>query len=141
MKKINKLDLSEEKLYGMDKWIHEYQQDRPTRESLLVSIEKQMQIFDEAEKEKQFKDENPVVDDDGFTLVTSKNKASQSKAFLERRKQMRERKAEKKRRKIENGDETPFYRFQKRDAKKQALLDLRKRFEHDKAVVAKMKMI
>ncbi|KAF7996518.1 hypothetical protein HCN44_002150 [Aphidius gifuensis] len=120
---------------GLKKWINEYNNQMKTDEkSLKLSIEEYMMNYDQQNDKSVDKSDK---DDDGWTTVSSKKKRGQfatqrKKSTIDKIIKTENRKDKKK--KLVN-----FYTFQIREAKKQEITEMRKKYELDKLKIEKMK--
>mmetsp|Transcript_8263 Transcript_8263/g.10737 ORF Transcript_8263/g.10737 Transcript_8263/m.10737 type:complete len:272 (+) Transcript_8263:117-932(+) len=134
---------------GLQGMIKQYKRSRPPLEDLEESANKFMQEFEQKEEEDRLERERRMneVDDDGFTLVTYKKSGGPTNINkrgrpdqgaeggpLAKRGTGRGRSRNKKKVELKN-----FYRFQMREAKRDQLVELRKRFEEDKKKIEKLK--
>lgn len=127
-------------LRGMKKWIAEYRAKRPGLHVLQEQIDDFMAEFD-AREEQAKRDREAAAAEDGWTVVVNKGGRKKNTdesgisvgavdvtAATER--------AKKKQRKEGILD---FYRFQRREARRNEVLELQQKFEEDKKRIAKMK--
>jgi ribosomal RNA-processing protein 7 len=95
-----------------------------------------MIAFDEqeaaAERERKLKE--GVADEDGFVTVSYKNTHKRQRGVAEEDTSKKRKRNKKPAKELKN-----FYRFQVREEKRERLADLRKKFEEDKARIARMK--
>lgn len=118
---------------GMRGWLEEYKSHRPDPARLQAQVDRFMEGFDRrTEMERRAAAAGPVVDEDGFTLVTrrSRNRTKSTESTVLVR-QTKKRKSDR--------ELLDFYRFQRREKKKEELAVLRRKFDEDKRRVAQMK--
>ncbi|KAF9186929.1 Ribosomal RNA-processing protein 7 [Haplosporangium sp. Z 767] len=125
---------------GVSKWINEYHTKRPQHSTLQSKVDEYMEKFERSEYEAQQAAlaRLNVMDDDGFTLVTRAGakgantdgvikitaiKAEDVKNIKPKKKELQD-----------------FYRFQMREAKRDKLVDLRRKFEEDKLRIEALKV-
>ncbi|CAG8480956.1 4874_t:CDS:2 [Scutellospora calospora] len=124
---------------GLKRWLQEYQKLRMDPNKLSAQINEYMQNFEEAEQEKikALEARRNQPDEDGFILVTGTGKRNintdgtitVTAAKAEVVKNL----------KPKNKGLVDFYRFQMREAKREKLIELRKKFEDDKRKIADLK--
>ncbi|CAG8775242.1 25012_t:CDS:2 [Cetraspora pellucida] len=124
---------------GLKRWLQEYQKLRMDPNKLSAQVDEYIRKFEEAEKEKHkaLEARRNQPDEDGFILVTGTGKrnintdgtitVTAAKADVM------------KNLKPKNKELTDFYRFQMREAKREKLVELRKKFEDDKRKIADLK--
>ncbi|KAI7905674.1 ribosomal RNA-processing protein 7-domain-containing protein [Cokeromyces recurvatus] len=127
---------------GFQRYILQYELSRPNPMDLQQEVDSFMMKFkaDEYQKEREQLERMNKMDEDGFTVVVrhKKNKTTDgtinvsaiSTDVAEAQKEYHQ----KKKKELVN-----FYRFQMREQKQNELTELRKRFEEDKAKIAKLK--
>ncbi|CAM9974562.1 unnamed protein product [Phaeothamnion confervicola] len=116
---------------GLAGALRRYWADRPSRAELQEEVDSFMEEFDAAEAERRrIERQKGDVDDDGFVRVTHKKRQKLANASEGGRAGKR---------KKGGGELQNFYGFQMREAKREQLLQLRQKFEEDKARVARMK--
>ncbi|CAO3569166.1 unnamed protein product [Mortierella alpina] len=125
---------------GLSKWINEYHMKRPEASVLQVKVDDYMEKFERSEYEAQQAAlaRHNVMDEDGFTLVTRAGKGGHNTdgvitvtaAKAEDVKNLKPKKKE-----LQD-----FYRFQMREAKRDKLVDLRRKFEEDKMRIEALKV-
>lgn len=122
---------------GVKKWIEEYKERFVDAKLLQKEIDTYMEEFDkrkELELEaEQAKTDEP--DEDGWTTVTSKQRKG-NMPFTERNLHKIKTKETRKRKQMQLIN---FYKFQMNDAKKDHLVNLKKKFEEDKQRIEIMK--
>ncbi|RIA90590.1 ribosomal RNA-processing protein 7-domain-containing protein [Glomus cerebriforme] len=124
---------------GLSRWLQDYRLHRPDQSKLQEEVDEYMCKFEEAELERHKALEAKLnqPDEDGFIMVTRVGRRSTNTdgtitvtaAKPEEIKSL----------KPKNKEFTDFYRFQKREAKRNKIIDLRKKFEEDKEKIAKLK--
>lgn len=119
-----------------------YELSRPDAEALQMEVDSFLKKFkdEEYQKEREKLERMNQMDEDGFTVVVrhkknkttdgSVNVAAVSAEMAEAQIQYQT----KKKKELVN-----FYRFQMREQKQNELVELRKRFEEDKAKIARLK--
>ncbi|KAG0266273.1 Ribosomal RNA-processing protein 7 [Actinomortierella ambigua] len=120
-------------------WIQDYKAQRPSAVDLQLKVDDYMDKFERSEYEAQQAALARVnmVDDDGFTLVTSAGKkGSNSDGVITVQAAKAEEVKNLKPKKKELQD---FYRFQMREAKRDKLVELRRKFEEDKQKIEHLK--
>ncbi|KAG0340435.1 Ribosomal RNA-processing protein 7 [Podila humilis] len=120
-------------------WIREYHDKRPAAATLQIKVDEYMEKFERSEYEAQQAAlaRLNVMDDDGFTLVTSAgSKGANSDGVISIKAVKAEDVKHIKPKKKELQD---FYRFQMREAKRDKLVDLRRKFEEDKIRIEALK--
>ncbi|KAF9983753.1 Ribosomal RNA-processing protein 7 [Modicella reniformis] len=117
---------------GVARWIDEHNRMRPEHSDLQIKVDEYMEKFEKSEYEAQQAAlaRLNVMDDDGFTLVTSAGNKGYNTDGVIRVQAIKTEDAKKiKPKKKELQD---FYRFQMREAKRDKLVELRRKFEEDK---------
>ncbi|KAF9583847.1 Ribosomal RNA-processing protein 7 [Lunasporangiospora selenospora] len=125
---------------GLTRWMQEYHRKRPEASELQAKVDEYMEKFERSEYETQQAAlaRLNTMDDDGFTLVTrTGNKGYNTDGVIK----ITAAKAEdieniKPKKKKELQD---FYRFQMREAKRDKLVELRRKFEEDKVRIEALK--
>ncbi|KAI8047774.1 ribosomal RNA-processing protein 7-domain-containing protein [Thamnidium elegans] len=140
-KKWAKEDESEQPL-GFERYVLAYDLSRPSPIELQQEVDTFMMKFkaDEYQKEREKLERMNQMDDDGFTVVVrhKKTKATDGTIHVgaittEAAEAQRVNQLKKKKELVN------FYRFQMREKKQDELVELRKRFEEDKAKIAQLK--
>ncbi|GBB91618.1 hypothetical protein RclHR1_00190031 [Rhizophagus clarus] len=124
---------------GLSRWLQDYRLRRPEQIILQEEVDEYMRKFEEAELERHKALEAKLnqPDEDGFITVTRVGRRS---ANTDGTITVTAAKPEEiKNLKPKNKELTDFYRFQMREAKRNKLIDLRKKFEEDKEKIAKLK--
>ena len=101
-----------------------------------------MKDFEEMEKLEKFREleAEAAVDDDGFTMVNSRNKRKKSNDDSKNNKSNKGRKRTRKNAGTAGSNELKdFYRFQVREQKRDTLLSLREKFAKDQEKIASLK--
>ncbi|KAG0294039.1 Ribosomal RNA-processing protein 7 [Dissophora globulifera] len=122
------------------KWLNDYHRMRPVHATLQVKVDTYMEKFERSEYEAQQAAlaRLNVMDDDGFTLVTrAGNKGYNTDGVIKVQAVKAEDIQNIKPKKKELQD---FYRFQMREAKRDKLVDLRRKFEEDKVRIEALKV-
>ncbi|KAG0223677.1 ribosomal RNA-processing protein 7-domain-containing protein [Mortierella sp. GBAus27b] len=125
---------------GIPKWVNDYHRVRPKHSDLQLKVDDYMEKFERSEYEAQQAAlaRLNVMDDDGFTLVTSAgNKGYNTDGVIKVQAIKAEDAKKIKPKKKELQD---FYRFQMREAKRDKLVELRRKFEEDKARIESLKV-
>ena len=127
-------------LFGLPLLLAHYRRQRPSVDALRESVNRFMAAFDAQEKER-VQQQRDAAHNDGWTLVRSKRASSRSSSSSSEderveRLELLKRKEEKKRAEVAG---LGFYRFQGVEKKQGQLVELRRKFEEDKAKVAVMK--
>ncbi|KAG0320714.1 Ribosomal RNA-processing protein 7 [Dissophora globulifera] len=125
---------------GVAKWLNDYHRMRPVHATLQVKVDTYMEKFERSEYEAQQAAlaRLNVMDDDGFTLVTrAGNKGYNTDGVIKVQAVKAEDIQNIKPKKKELQD---FYRFQMREAKRDKLVDLRRKFEEDKVRIEALKV-
>ncbi|KAF9095221.1 Ribosomal RNA-processing protein 7 [Mortierella sp. AD031] len=125
---------------GVSKWLNEYHTRRPEATELQVKVDDYMDKFERSEYEAQQAAlaRHNVMDDDGFTLVTragSKGQNSDGVITITAAKAEDVKNLKPKKKELQD-----FYRFQMREAKRDKLVDLRRKFEEDKLRIEALKV-
>eukprot|EP01083_Nonionella_stella_P069093 183993_1 len=115
---------------GIKKWLEEYKAKRPNPEMLQRQVDMFMTNFDKMEKAK----DEPIVDDDGFQLVTYSKKQKRKQTT---KSQNIPRGHLKKKQKLLAGGS--FYKSQRRERRQKELTVLRQKFQDDKKRIAEMR--
>jgi ribosomal RNA-processing protein 7 len=137
---IDQLEYSPPKKLGINKWITEYLEMIPDSASLRKSIDQELLEFEEMERMKKLEalEARNMPDKDGFVTVTRRGRRNTNKdgagAIVSAIDPRELKNIKPKEQKL-----VDFYRFQKREAKKNALQDLREKFEQDKQKIQKLK--
>ncbi|KAG2195456.1 hypothetical protein INT47_000421 [Mucor saturninus] len=135
-------DDSTEQPLGFERYVLAYDLSRPNAAELQQEVDSYMMKFkaDEYQKEREKLERMNQMDDDGFTTVVrhKKTKASDGTIHVgsitaEAAEAQKVHQAKKKKELVN------FYRFQMREKKQNELVDLRRRFEEDKAKIAQLK--
>ena len=124
------------KQVGVSSWIKEYIEERPDIKVLETQVKGFMTRFDarrQLEDSKTKKRKN-LPDEDGWITVTGRNNRKIPKSKISKFKQ---KKVDRKKRKNEL---LHFYKFQMREEKRDAVLQLQKKFDEDKKKLAAMKL-
>ncbi|XP_053669800.1 ribosomal RNA-processing protein 7 homolog A [Anopheles nili] len=126
-RKINPLHSEETQLLtGVAKWSKEYQERIPDPAKLQKEIDEYMESYDQKVEQKKIEEQNNAADEDGWVKVSSKN----SGVFTQ--KQAVVKKLENKLDSDRNTKELKnFYTFQIREAKKNDIISLRKKYDRD----------
>ncbi|XP_032675802.1 ribosomal RNA-processing protein 7 homolog A [Odontomachus brunneus] len=125
-------------LTGLEKWSREYNDSVFDEQATKMEIEKYLASYDKDINERVTKEKAAEEDDDGWTTVTGRKKRGQ---FAPTRKEstiskvLQKEEHRKKKKQLLN-----FYTFQIREAKKQNLAELRKKFEMDKKRLQELKL-
>jgi ribosomal RNA-processing protein 7 len=108
----------------------------PSASALQSSINAYLSQFTslESARAKLLKHARTVPDEDGFITVTRGGRAGPA-----RLEEAEKKKAELEERRKNNGVKDDFYRFQNREKRKEAEVNLRKRFEEDRRRVERMR--
>ncbi|KAL2919201.1 hypothetical protein HK105_201476 [Polyrhizophydium stewartii] len=126
---------------GISKWVLQHAAMFPDTSSLQTQVDHAMALFEDAEERarRELESRHNVPDEDGFVLVTrgagrrnmhsDGHGASVGVARADEAKSLKPK---------EKGL-VDFYRFQKRENKRNQLADLRRKFEEDKAKIATLK--
>ncbi|KAF9355894.1 Ribosomal RNA-processing protein 7 [Mortierella sp. NVP85] len=125
---------------GVAKWIGEYSRMRPEHSDLQARVDEYMDKFERSEYEAQQAAQARlnVMDEDGFTVVTSAGNKGYNTDGVIRIQAIKAEEAKKiKPKKKELQD---FYRFQMREAKRDKLVELRRKFEEDKVRIEALKV-
>lgn len=115
---------------GTKKWLATYHHNRPKSETLQLQVDRFMEAFDQREQQAKAAASGPLVDDEGWTLVRSSGK--RRRLLLPKGVEEQGRKKKKKKGPVLN-----FYKHQQIQKKRDALADLRRKFEQDKERLAK----
>ncbi|KAI8393576.1 ribosomal RNA-processing protein 7-domain-containing protein [Radiomyces spectabilis] len=125
---------------GFQRYVLAFELSRPDHESLQQNVDSFMMKFkaNEYQKEREALERMNKMDEDGFVVVTRHKKVKTSDGTVNVLAGAAEpiidpRKVNKKKELVD------FYRFQLREKKQSELLDLRRRFEEDKAKIAQLK--
>ncbi|KAF9169751.1 Ribosomal RNA-processing protein 7 [Mortierella sp. AD010] len=125
---------------GVAKWLNDYHRMRPNHSALQTKVDDYMDKFERSEYEAQQAAlaRLNVMDDDGFTLVTrAGNKGYNTDGVIKVQAIKTEDVKNIKPKKKELQD---FYRFQMREAKRDKLVELRRKFEEDKIKIEALKV-
>ncbi|KAH7828357.1 putative Ribosomal RNA-processing protein 7 (RRP7) C-terminal domain [Monocercomonoides exilis] len=112
---------------GLQAWIDEYKKSSVTPEEFEIKLLQELKTVTSEEKKKIRDLRDPSLDSDGFRTARSKRRIS-----ISSRNSMH---IKIKQPKIV----TDFYKFQKTEAKKNKLEEIRKQFEEDKKRVSQMR--
>ncbi|KAH6562005.1 hypothetical protein BASA50_004735 [Batrachochytrium salamandrivorans] len=128
---------------GMNKWILQHVAMFPETDSLQSQVDQAMSLFENSEEQtkRELESQHNVPDADGFILVTrghgrrnttgaGGNGATVTAARAEEAKAL----------KPKNLGLVDFYRFQKREGKRNELAELRRKFDEDKSKIATLKI-
>ncbi|ORY08284.1 hypothetical protein K493DRAFT_403449 [Basidiobolus meristosporus CBS 931.73] len=130
---------AEKHLVGLEKYEHLYQRNRLDPETLQTRIDNFMKKFNEAQQEAAKAEAAlyNVPDEDGFITVTRKgrrNNNTDGKISVTAIKAEEAQNLKPKKKEL-----VDFYRFQMREAKRDKLVELRKKFEEDKKKIQHLK--
>ncbi|KAG0053146.1 Ribosomal RNA-processing protein 7 [Gryganskiella cystojenkinii] len=133
-------DIAKLTTLGVSKWINEYHRRRPEAAALQIKVDDYMEKFERSEYEAQQAAlaRHNVMDEDGFTLVTragSKGHNSDGVITIQAAKADEVKNLKPKKKELQD-----FYRFQMREAKRDKLVDLRRKFEEDKQKIEALKV-
>ncbi|GJJ68111.1 ribosomal RNA-processing protein 7 [Entomortierella parvispora] len=133
-------DIAKLSSLGVSKWMNEYHRRRPDAASLQIKVDDYMEKFERSEYEAQQAAlaRHNVMDEDGFTLVTragSKGQNSDGVISITAAKAEDVKNLKPKKKELQD-----FYRFQMREAKRDKLVDLRRKFEEDKQRIEALKV-
>jgi ribosomal RNA-processing protein 7 len=137
---IDQLEYSPPKKLGINKWITEYLEMIPDSASLRKSIDQELIEYEEMEKMEKLKalEARNMPDKDGFVTVTRRGRRNTNKdgagAIVSAIDPRELKNIKPKEQKL-----VDFYRFQKRQVKKNALQDLKEKFQQDKLKIQKLK--
>ncbi|KAF8929801.1 ribosomal RNA-processing protein 7-domain-containing protein [Dissophora ornata] len=125
---------------GVAKWINDYHRMRSDHATLQIKVDDYMEKFERSEYEAQQAAlaRLNVMDDDGFTLVTragSKGHNTDGVIKIQAVKAEDVKNIKPKKKELQD-----FYRFQMREAKRDKLVDLRRKFEEDKIRIEALKV-
>lgn len=124
--------------YGLGAWAKEFFDQRPNFERLQMQVDIFLNAFDQrTEYERKMDASKPLVDEDGFILVTyGKRRKSEAELKAQRAQAAREY-----RKKLLKQEEmlNSFYKFQDIEQRQNKIAMLRKKFEEDKAKIQEMK--
>eukprot|EP00743_Colponemidia_sp_Colp-15_P008403 GILK01009130.1.p1 GENE.GILK01009130.1~~GILK01009130.1.p1 ORF type:complete len:282 (-),score=59.91 GILK01009130.1:197-1012(-) len=123
---------------GVKNWLLAYYKARPGTAQLQSKVDQFMQDFESQERKAKMEEEakKNLRDEDGFITV-GKAGASDGTVFFQAA--APEHVVTNKKKKKKTKELTDFYRFQQREAKREELADLRRKFEQDKSKIAKMR--
>ncbi|KAL2649671.1 hypothetical protein R1flu_017799 [Riccia fluitans] len=127
-------------LTGMKKWLADYRAKRPGLAALQKAVDDFMAEFD-AREEKAKVQRMAAAQEEGWTLVTG-NKGRKKTVDAEsgvRVGAVSSLAVEEKAKTKTKESAVDFYRFQRREAKRNEVLELQKKFEEDKKRIAKMR--
>lgn len=119
---------------GYEKWASECQASKEHPEKLQDKVSRFMEDFDKKEAREKLEMAKDVVDEDGFTVVSKKR--GRRGAFdgeIHVKTTTRVKKAK------ETQNDDSFYTFKAQEKKQKQLMELRKKFESDKAKVKEMR--
>lgn len=119
---------------GMQKWITEYYQSRPGPQVLQERIDEYIVAY-EAEKEKERKEKEAIIAEDGWTVVAhhkGRKKTTDSESGIAVGSVSQAAALENLAKKKQKETGLNFYQFQKRDAKRNEIMELQSKFEQDK---------
>ncbi|KAG0366831.1 ribosomal RNA-processing protein 7-domain-containing protein [Gamsiella multidivaricata] len=125
---------------GVAKWINDYHRMRPAHSAIQIKVDDYMDKFERSEYEAQQAAlaRLNVMDEDGFTLVTragSKGHNTDGVIKIQAVKAEDVKNIKPKKKELQD-----FYRFQMREAKRDKLVDLRRKFEEDKLRIEALKV-
>ncbi|KZM22141.1 uncharacterized protein EKO05_0003843 [Ascochyta rabiei] len=121
---------------GVERYKAHLQRTHPSASALQSSINAYLSQFTSVEqtRAKLLKHARTVPDEDGFVTVTRGGRAGPARIEEAEKKQ-----AELEERRKNNGVKDDFYRFQNREKRKEAEVNLRKRFDEDRRRVERMR--
>jgi hypothetical protein len=110
-----------------------YRDSRPDPAELESTVNEFLELFNENEENQSDEDE-PVVDEEGFTLVKTKKRKRLALRTAEAEGELESKRA-KKLQKLDDAGTVPlsFYRFSRKNAKKEQIESLKSRFQQDRA--------
>jgi ribosomal RNA-processing protein 7 len=120
---------------GMEAWLTDYDSVRPDVDKLQIQVDRFMEAFDVSTSSKK-RGRAPEVDEEGWTMVGN-NKKKQRRNLMPR--EVLEEESQRQQKKKKGDKVVHFYKFQQRQEKKDQLAELRRKFEEDKAKLAKLK--
>uniref|UniRef100_A0A8D2PJK0 Ribosomal RNA processing 7 homolog A n=1 Tax=Zosterops lateralis melanops TaxID=1220523 RepID=A0A8D2PJK0_ZOSLA len=122
---------------GISKWIASYEASIVNPQELKAEVDAYMQDYDKkmAEEEAKAAEEEGVPDEEGWVKVTRKGR----KPGLPRTEAANLRLLEKEKQKRARKELLNFYAWQHREAKREHIAQLRKKFEEDKQRIALMR--
>ncbi|KAJ7527391.1 hypothetical protein O6H91_16G051700 [Diphasiastrum complanatum] len=131
------------RLKGLKKWIWEYRAKRPGIPVLQKQVDTFIAEYEVHEEQAKKEREAAAANDEGWTLVVNKGgrkKVTDSESGIKVG-AVAISKAEKQNEKKKSNEQATlnFYRFQRREGRRNEVLELQKRFEEDKKRIAKMK--
>jgi len=109
---------------GMQKWIAEYQAQRPAADKLQIQVDRFMEFFDQRSAK------GSTADEDGWTTVAANTK--RRRVLVPKGVTLPDKKKKK-------GANLHFYKHEERAKKQNQLEELRRKFEEDKAKLAQLK--
>jgi len=140
---------------GLAHYVLQYEADRPSLDAVRSHADSVVARFDfdlaarraALRRESKYKKGEALVDDDGFTLVVRGGAYGQavgggvgvaSRKFMDGHVKGKDDKSQRKRHK-EGKEKSAFYAFQIHEKKRNALLELKRKWEEDKAAVQELK--
>ncbi|KAI8053915.1 ribosomal RNA-processing protein 7-domain-containing protein [Syncephalis plumigaleata] len=127
---------------GLERYKLTYQQSRPAPSTLGKQANAYIVAYEEEQRKKQAMESAMynVPDEDGFITVVRQHRKRGNTDGRGMVKAVRAEDAAKlKEKSVDSKEKVDFYRFQHREAKREKLLDLRRKFEQDKERIAKMR--
>ncbi|GBG70039.1 hypothetical protein CBR_g4867 [Chara braunii] len=125
-------------LHGLEKWVSEYQAQRPGLKVLETQLDEYMAEYDAKVKEAAEESAKQAAKDEGWTVVVSKRgrkkNADGSGITVGAVAALKAADTQPKAKHLSD-----FYRFQQREARRNELLELRHKFEEDRRKIAKLK--
>ena len=116
-------------LTGVAKWIQEHNNRIVDKEELQQEIKDYMVHYDKLKKSEEMNGKDEEADDDGWTTV---GKTGHNAGFKQKESIINKLESKIQMKKKKDKQLTNFYTFERRENKKQELVDLRKRFSDDR---------
>lgn len=124
-------------LTGVAKWTQEYNKRAVfNKEELQHEIKKYMVHYDKLKKSEEMNGNDNEADEDGWTTV---GKTGHNAGFKQKESIINKLESKMQMKKKKDKQLTNFYTFERRENKKQELVDLRKRFNDDRRKMDTMK--
>ncbi|KAJ2912872.1 hypothetical protein MD484_g7525, partial [Candolleomyces efflorescens] len=137
---------SSEEPSGLEHYTAMYQNLRPPLDSIREHVDSYMELFEyklaKSKQKSQYRKGEAIVDEDGFTLVTrggAYGKTLGGGVGVATKRFQRSGETARQRTKKEKKEKEGFYAFQKAEKQRTELLNLKQKWEEDKAKVEKLK--
>lgn len=133
-RQLNALNADGKLLTGIDKWTKEYQERIPDPVEMQREIDKYMAGYDRQVAEEKVRQETTAQDDEGWVTVSKSNANTFSQKEAVVGKLEEKISTDRQKKELKN-----FYTFQIREAKKDEIVSLRKKYDRDLKKIQQIK--